>query len=203
MLIAEARSKPKASDVVAIARELGMQLVSTSEIDLEGHTYPQLEIACRDNTEALKLLNRLAALDAAPDHAERTHALAARLWAEEGRDPLAFARRAHAVVRDAIDYVDDPKQVFRSSDVTIALGYGNCVNTARLLCALAMCVGLEARAMPIRPHGREITHTAAQIRARGAWHWCEATIAARFDEEPLAAARRLGILREDIATRVA
>lgn len=200
MLKAEARPH-KAEDVAAIARALGMTLVAQGDTELAGESFRTMDIECRDNTAALALLNELAAFDA--EHGPKVRALAARLWDEENGDADAFARRAHAIVRDDILYVDDADQIFRSSDVTLTIAEGNCVNTARVLCALARAVGLEAIARPIRPHG-EITHTAAQIRYGGRWHWAEATIAAHFDEEPLAAARRLGILRPDVAaTRTA
>lgn len=198
MLRAEAAAH-KADDVIAIARRLGMTVESEDSITLDGAPYRRLAIVCRTNTEALRLLNALAHLDASPEHGEKVHALSKRLWTEASGDADAFARRAHAIIRDAVAYVDDPEQTFRSSDVTLTLGFGNCVNTARVLCALALAAGLDAHAMPVRPHG-EITHTAAQIRYAGAWHWAEATIAANYDEEPLTAARRLGILRPDVAS---
>jgi hypothetical protein len=192
----KAASRHNATDVASIARRLGMTVQATGSLELAGLNFETLDIACRDNTEALRLLNELAAFDA--ENRPKVRALAARLWEEENGDADAFARRAHRIVRDDIAFVDDEDQVFRSSDVTLTLAWGNCVNTARVLCALARAVGLEAIARPIRPHG-EITHTAAQIRYGGRWHWAEATIAANFDEEPLAAARRLGILRDDIS----
>lgn len=193
-----AASRHNADDVASIARSLGMTVEGAGEVSLAGLHFHTLDIVCRNNTEALRLLNALARrLDAR--QGIKVRALAERLWREANGDADAFARRAHRIVRDDVEYVDDEEQVFRSSDVTLTIAQGNCVNTARVLCALALAAGLDARAMPIRPHGKEITHTAAQIGYGGRWHWAEATVAANFDEEPLAAARRLGILRADVA----
>jgi hypothetical protein len=205
MLKAEAAPSLSAR-YAAIAQRLGMLVESDESVALSGKTYRSLDIVCRDNTEALAYLNELAIDDS--QYGVGVRELARRLWTWAQRssrlaglanDATAevFARKVHALVRDHVEYVDDPQQVFRSSDVTLQIGVGNCVNTARLVCALARVCGLESRAMPIRPHG-VISHTAAVIRHGGTWHWAEATIAAEYGEEPIAAARRLGIMRPDV-----
>jgi len=207
MYRAEARPH-KADRIAGLIAARGVSVANVGDVHVAGHTYRDLEVDCRDNEEAIAILNDLARDDAL--NGEKVRAFARRLWtwaqdAAKRADlapstvPELFARKVHKIVRDVIEYEDDPEQVFRSSDVTLTLGVGNCVNTARLAVALARAVGLDARAVGVVPRDDgEITHACAQIAHDGAWHWAEATIAADYGEPPLDAARRLGILRDDL-----
>jgi transglutaminase-like putative cysteine protease len=191
-----------------MARAMGAVVADepTPAIEIAGREYRSFRLTIANNVEALRLLNVYAGDDAA--NGIEVRELAGKFQDAAKRDAAAaglgdwrpwYARAIHAFTRDAIDYVDDPEQVFRSSDATLNLGIGNCVNTARLVVALARAVGLEAAAVPVVNRDGEITHTCARIRLDGAWWWAEATIAAEWGEEPHAAARRLGLDRADVA----
>jgi transglutaminase-like putative cysteine protease len=198
----------RAARLIGIARGLGAVVDGDAVPDVRvgPRMYRSFSVKVADNLAALRLLNVFAGDDAA--NGIEVRALAASYFDAAKVDAAAaglgdwrpwYARKVHAFVRDAIEYVDDPRQVFRSSDVTLNLGAGNCVNTARLIVALCRTVGLEAEAVPVPDAHGEITHTCARIKVAGVWTWAEATVAARWGEAPHVAARRLGIERADVA----
>jgi hypothetical protein len=201
----------RANRLAALARGLGAEIVpdddpSDDELVIAGRVYRNFTIRIADNLTALRLLNLFAGDDAA--NGIEVRALAASFLEEAKMSAAAamlpdwrpwYARAVHAFVRDRIAFVDDPEQTFRSSDVTLNLSMGNCVNTARLIVALCRAVGIDAVAVPVPDHAGVITHTAARVKVGGAWWWAEGTIAAHFGEEPHAAARRLGIERPDVS----
>lgn len=178
--------------IAGLARKHGAQVEHVGRAVIGGRPYAEIDVVCKDNADAIRLLNDLAHDDAATG--PRVRDTARSFWnAYGGRGEESFARAVHRYVRDAIEYVDDPSQIFRAGDVTLVFRVGNCVNTARLIVALCEAANVTARAIPVPDSDGEITHTAAQIQHGGAWHWAEATIGAKYGEAPHAAARRLGI----------
>jgi len=196
---------PSGQRFAALVAARGGAVDYVGETDVGGASYAVIDVRVRDNEDAIRLLNDLAEDDAR--YGVKVRRLAGSLLAYAQRlavaidveDAEAYARTAHRLVRDGIVFVLEKTQTFRSGDVTLALGRGNCVNTARLLAALGQVVGVGARVMAVKDASGAITHAAAQMQHGGRWHWVEATMAAEYDEEPYAAARRLGIIRDDIA----
>lgn len=193
------------ADVGRIARALGARIIGApSEVNVRGRRFQVQDVECRDNAHAIALLNGYAKEDAA--NGERVRELAAALrarytaaaagWGGDADD--VYARVVHRIVRDGIRFHPEDVQAFRSSDATLTLGHGNCVNTARLVAALAMAGGVPARVVGVKDRDGEIGHAAAQLFTRGAWRWAEATIPAEWGEEPHAAARRLGFERDEL-----
>ena len=151
----------------------------------------------RSNEDAIAALNDFANDDAV--YGQEVRALARVLAPRYGVGEL-YARAIHAYVRDEIRFMLEDAQNFRSSDVTLIMRQGNCVNTARLVAALALAGGVPARIVAVPDADGEISHCAAQVFVGGAWQWAEGTVDARFGEEPRAAARRLGLDGRDDLT---
>lgn len=198
--------RPAAERVAAITRALGASVDDRGPVRVAGIDARELTIACDSNEEAIDLLNAYARDDAADGPRVRALAGALAAWCDRAAPILGttaralFARRAHALVRDGIAYVDDPDQVYRSSDVTLALAAGNCVNSARVVCALCLAAGVPARIVGVRDADGEIAHACAQIDDGDGWRWAEATFPARFGVDPRDEAERLGVAaRDDIA----
>lgn len=203
----------EAERIAALCARHGARVVRVGFVVVNGVRYPDLRVECRDNEHAIALLNVLAGDDA--QMRPKVKSLAAQVrsysrastamsgpWSSRSpqqEDAVCAQKIQH--LAQAITYVDDPEQVFRASDVTLSLGAGNCVNSARVMAALAVACGISARIVGVRPHDDAIEHCAAQVSfdVGRSWHWAETTFAANFGEEPIAAAHRLGILRKDLA----
>ena len=192
------RGADEGARIAGLAQSRGARIEHVGRVVIGGRPYAEVDVVCRDNKDAIHLLNDLATDDAATGPMVPA---TARSFRNAYTTDEAFARAVHRFVRDGIEYVDDEDQIFRAGDVTLALKVGNCVNTARLIVGLCKAAGLDARAVPVPDAEGAITHTAAQIKHDGAWHWAEGTIGAAYGEEPHAAARRLGIevARSDIS----
>jgi hypothetical protein len=155
-------------------------------------------VMCPDGWGAARMLLAAAAEDAQTAGA-RDLALELRAGAPSDE---AFARAVFDHVRAGVAFVREPGEVFGSSSYTLALGGGDCDDHARIVYALLRAGGLPARlAFLFKSRRAGPSHVVAQAYAGGAWRWLETTIAARFDEHPIAAARRLGLLgaRGDVA----
>lgn len=145
---------------------------------------------CEDNAAAVRLLDRLAWVDSArPD----VRALAAELVAGAA-DELGAARRIHAAVQRFVTYVDESVETFRSPEETLELG-GDCDDSARLCAALARAAGVRAELVYLPQSFATDDHVVTRL----AGHWAEATIGARFGEDPYVAAKRLGTQRRDLS----
>ncbi len=101
---------------------------------------------------------------------------------------LAAVQKRVRCVRDASERrgVD----TFTGARRTWLRGYGDCDDSAPLLAALGLAVGLPARLVAMAPDGGSPTHVAARL----AGLFAEATVRARLGEHPYAAAERLGVL---------
>lgn len=148
-------------------------------------------------------------LEALSANDDRAGELPPELVAETHRRGPAWL---HALVKKRVRFVPEKGEVFQSPATTLALGYGDCDDSARLLVAVARAAGFPARLVYFLDRGQP-AHVAAAISAgslpwgagstlssaaRGGLRWAEATIDARFGEDPFAACRRLGIRRPDL-----
>lgn len=107
------------------------------------------------------------------------------------------ARMAHAFVRQRVEFRPEETETFQSPGATLALGYGDCDDSARALVALARAAGIPARMVYFLQDGQP-AHVTAQVFDAGAWRWAEATVAARYGEHPFAACKRLRMARPDM-----
>lgn len=110
------------------------------------------------------------------------------------------ARRIHAWVRRRLRFEPEKGERFMSARAMLAMGaVGDCDDHARVVYALARKCGLPARlAFLARQGASGPKHVWCEI-ACPEWRPVETTIAARFGEDPVRAALRLGALRKDLA----
>lgn len=88
--------------------------------------------------------------------------------------PAALADRIHRYVRDHIRYVRDPidpatgrrREEFADAGVVLRRGYDDCDGKARLVCALALRAGLQARLRAVFKVG-DFVHVQAELRWPG------------------------------------
>lgn len=179
------------------SRRVGCRVVASSLERVEGEPGIRAELECVDGWTAARLLLALAAEDAATPGARE---LAGALRDASGGDDAAFARAIHGFVRDRVAFRPELGEVFQSPRVTLARGWGDCDCQFRLAYALARAGGLGASMGLL--HDREAfgaagwpSHVAPILHHDGMASWAETTVAARFGEHPMAAARRLGLLR--------
>jgi len=202
----------RAEKLIFVAQLFGCEVDSVQHVDVHGETYAAIVVRARDNAHAIELLNGLA-WDAAdgrytkePDAdvgaiGEMFRVKWNKRAALEGLapSPELLARDLHAYVKETIAFVDETGEKFRSPSLTMRLGCGDCDDHAGLLVALGTAAGLGARAVPVENTAGQIVHVAAQLQHDGDWHWAETTFAAEYGAEPRAEAKRLGILRDDVA----
>lgn len=183
-----------AADEARLAAAMGCDVEPGFVVSLGGRRYVQYRVTCDDNRTAIALLDALATLDAREN--PRVVAIARSLV---GASEAETARAIMRFVQHGVRYERDDVQWFRSSDATLSLGVGNCVNTARLVVALARAAGLAARAVPVPNPDGEIVHTAAQIRVDHEWRWAESSVpGAELGESPYDVARRLRVTRDGL-----
>jgi hypothetical protein len=132
-----------------------------------------------------------------------------------GQVPLLRGTPAelHAFVQRRVRFVPEEVETFQSPAATLALGYGDCDDSARALVAIAERAGYPARLVYFLQDGQP-AHVCAQIKVpRGSagrartgavrppqeWGWAETTVAARFGEHPFAAMNRLRLRRSDMS----
>lgn len=172
--------------------------VSPSPIQVGDQVFHAVVVEAEDNDHAIAILNALAHDDATdPEIVELAHRFLT--WAHDFHiDQDKLAACLHDYVRSTVDFVTETGEAFRSAALTLKLGAGDCDDSTRCLCALAIACGIEARAVGVRDPDGEITHVAPQLKTRDGWTWAETTFEADFGEEPRSAAKRLGIVREDV-----
>jgi transglutaminase-like putative cysteine protease len=186
-MAATAASLPGDASDVALAAAFGCVVRMAGTVNVAGEAHPDYRVTCADNAQALRLLDRLATKDARTS--ARVVALAQAL---RGASDEETAKAIQRYVGHAIRFVRDASQVFRSSDVTLAMGSGNCANTARLVAAIARAAGIPAKLGPVVDDDGAIVHVAAQLYTGGAWHWAEGTVpGAEYGESPYAVARAM------------
>lgn len=178
------------------ARRVGCRLESTALEDIDGEPGVRASIDCGDGWTAARLLLALAAEDARTPGARE---LASTLRAVSGGSDAGFARAVHRFVRDRVAFRREDGELFQSPAVTLRRGLGDCDCQFRLAYALARAGGLRASMGLL--HDRESfgaagwpSHVAPILHdGAGAW-WAETTVAARYGEHPMDAARRLGVV---------
>lgn len=163
-------------------------------------------LTCRDGWQAARLLLALAVEDSRTPGAER---IAGELRQAAPHDE-DFARAVHAYVARRVRFVREQGEIFQSGAATLSRGAGDCDDMFRLVYALAVAGGLDAK-LAILHHGanappsmRGPTHAVALLCPNGRCAFAETTVAASYGEDPNAAARRLGLTsdRTDIAREV-
>ncbi|MFI5245825.1 MAG: transglutaminase family protein, partial [Gemmatimonadales bacterium] len=119
--------------------------------------------------------------------------------AQYGTDAGA-AVAIHRHVQDNVLFVREKVERFQSAAYTLFdARHGDCDDHACAVFALAWNAGLPAR-LAFLESGPEPVHVFAEIFHDGQWHAAETTIAARYNEAPLAAAKRLRLdMRPDIS----
>ncbi len=163
-------------------------------------------LSCSDGWQAARFLLALSIEDSKTPGAR---ALAAELREGAPSDD-AFARAVHAFVLRRVRFVRERGEIFQSGAATLNAGFGDCDDHARLVYALAVAGGLQAR-LGLLHHGagapprkRGPAHAVAVFVVNGRGVWAETTCAAEYGESPNVAARRLGLTNErtDIAKEV-
>lgn len=156
------------------------------------------QVVCPDGWGAARML-LAAAVEDARSPVARDHALALRHAAGGTDEGLVGA--VFELVRDRVRFVREVGEVFTSPGYTLGSGGGDCDDHARLAYALLRAGGVPARlAFLYRSKAEGPTHVVAQAFVGGAWVWLETTISADLGEHPVAAGRRLGLIRDDITT---
>jgi Transglutaminase-like superfamily/Putative peptidoglycan binding domain len=155
-------------------------------------------VTCRDGWAAARMLLALAIEDSQTPGA-RDVALSIR---QQAPSDAAFARAVHAFVKDRVRFVREAGEVFQGSAYTLTMGAGDCDDHARVVYAIARAGGLPVR-MAFLHKGQGPTHAAAQICAPSC-AWAETTVDADYGEDPIEAAKRLGLLtsRGDLTQEV-
>jgi hypothetical protein len=145
------------------------------------------EFDCGDNPWAkVRMLNALAIADARYDRNVRRIAekIAQRAPSTE---PFALASWIQSCVQRRVRYVGEGIETFQSASKTWRLGLGDCDDSARLVAALALALGLDAEVQGMPGRDGNPVHAVARIEGR----FAEASLAARYGEHPVKALRRL------------
>jgi transglutaminase-like putative cysteine protease len=143
------------------------------------------------------LMLQLLAKEDVGDPMVRDVALSIR--ANAGHRADEFGAAVQRWVQQNIAYVRETHEMFQDAAYSLSVRAGDCDDHGRLVYALCEAAGYTARIMPLFKAEREVAHAVAQIKVGDKWCWVETTIAANFDEHPIAAARRLGLgARSDI-----
>lgn len=154
-------------------------------------------VECPTHAAKVLLLANLAELDSRqPEIIQLARALAART----DHTPVGIARMLLAVVGEGVDFLPEPRELFRPAQTTLEDGVGDCDCSARAYLALARAAGLQAGLATL---GNPPTHVApiVHLGEPQGWTWAETSLrGAELGEHPIAAARRLGVrVRPELA----
>lgn len=150
-------------------------------------------IVCPTGWASARLLLELCKQDA---ERPEVRALAGRL--AEGRSVEGFARTAHAFVKARVRFEREEGEIFQGAMHSLAIGVGDCDDHARLLFALWASRGLPCRLGFLGKKGGDPKHVWAEVQIGDRWYPGETTVDARFGEDPLSSAVRLGVVRRDM-----
>jgi hypothetical protein len=168
--------------------------------------YYAATLQCPDGWSGAKLLSVLTEEDSQTAGA-RDAALELRRGARSDRD---FVRAVFDEAK-SLRFDREPGETFAMGSYTRDAGGGDCDDHARFTTALLKAGGVPARiaylhkpgARPVSAKfaqpGEDPSHAVAQVMLDGQWRWLESTLDANLGEEPVSAARRLGLLRGDLA----
>lgn len=140
------------------------------------------------------LLNLLAYRAAVGAHADDVRAIAANL-----RRPHHASNRVHIgeliqrYVRTWIQFAPEPIETFVAPGMLLTERVGDCDDHACLVAALGLACGLRADLVGFW-RGARCHHVTAALDGA----YAETTVDARYGEDPLAAASRLGLTRGDL-----
>ncbi len=181
------------------ANRSGCRVLSMGTRSTSLGQYVTARLACPHGWAGAALLSALAEEDAATAGA-RDAALELRR-AHPGDD--GFARAVFEAAK-RLRFDREAGEVFAMGSYTWDAGGGDCDDHARAVVALLRAGGLPARIAYLHAPGREPSHAVAQVWLDGSgWTWLESTLDARMGEHPIAAARRLGKVRSDLALETA
>ena len=170
---------------------------------LDDRGVPRVDVTCPSGWAAARFLVALARADAFVDPIAVAIAskLRARVYDDDG-----FARALHAFVLREIRFARERGEIFQAPEVTVRTRIGDCDCHARLIYAVLTAGSVPAR-MVFLHRGRKPLHVVVQAFVAGAWRWLETTIkkggGARFDEHPIDAAKRAGVIRRDVGGKMA
>jgi hypothetical protein len=190
----EARSLAE-FDMRKIAAEAGCDVIETHELTTAGLVVLVLELDCRTNENAVAYLNGCARRDAWDP---RTVAFAASLREPLGMHPSVptVAGALQDWVKENIAFVRERDERFQHALVTLKWRMGDCDDHARLIAALLMACGVQARVVGVKNGEGRMAHVCAQVKDGGEWRWVETTVDAYYGEAPFDAARRLGLVHD-------
>lgn len=196
-----------------MACECGCRVLTTRKI--AGRNVYQLD--CESHDAKVALLGRLARYDATSEASAGTMRALAQAFCDKwggswGKLPVArgvadmrkacqewaHAASLQAAVKSLVRFRPEEVETFEHSLRTLELGYGDCDDHARLVAALGLAIGLDMGLAVLRDAEGYPRHVAATLLSPGVAGrpeglWLETTIAARFGEPPMEAAKRLGI----------
>ena len=180
---------PGRKELDTIAARAGCRVTATSELPGGRRAY---DVSCRSGPARVRLLVELARADAMTPQVRR---IAEAVAGAVGGGERETAAALHKLVRDGVRFARERRETFSPTMWTLAIGIGDCDDSARALAALLWSIGYRVRFATL---GDPATHVAAQVKLAGRWHWAETTLAAQLGEHPIAAARRLRAARGDI-----
>jgi Transglutaminase-like superfamily len=184
---------------LALARSLGCGVEELSPVEVGGVVRRRWRVTTRGNEHAIKVFDAFARDDAENDELLKHNAMIFRRAVErfpEHERELALATSLHRHILATFRYQAEEEENILTPGVALAMGEGDCEDHAMLLVAYARATGLDAYVTPLKNELGEITHAVAVIMVNGTPRWAETTVAAAFDEHPLAAVRRLQLARE-------
>lgn len=155
-------------------------------------------IQAKDGWGAAHFLTELCELDKGRPHL-RAAADALRAGAP---DNVTFARDVQSFVKGYLRFAPEEGELFIAPKEALSAGVGDCDDHARVVAGLLRAGGVPARIGFLHKPGGQPTHVVAQAKLDDGWHFVETTVDAGFGEEPMAAARRLGIVRSDIDDKI-
>ncbi len=167
----------------------GCKVKSLEQLATEYGLTPAVRASCPDADSLLRLLVtqvRRASQD--PEIFD----LARRMRRSYPKDGQC-ARALHAWMRFAVKFLREPGEIFQRGRYTAKRGTGDCDCQTILLGGLGKAAGIRTRVMPFVKSKGDPRHVCAQFFHDGKWNYAETTIAARYGEHPIAAAKRLGI----------
>ena len=144
---------------------------------------------CPTFASRVQLLDDLAWHDARFDGAVRRAALEI-VGPLRTREPEEVAPAIHAYVRDRVPYLGEATETFQASADTLKYG-GDCDDSARVILALARSIALPARLNARQGTDGNQGHAFAELWDGSSFQAAEASIPARFGEQPLDALHRL------------
>lgn len=145
------------------------------------------EFDCGDDPwRKVRLVNALAVQDGRYDR--RIRKIATRIAAcAPSTEPAFLAAWIQLAVQRRVRYLGEGIETFQPAYQTWRTRLGDCDDTARLIAALAISLGLEGRVIGLPGASGDPVHAVATIEGL----WAEATLAARIGEHPRTALRRL------------